>query len=184
MCKYTEIRGLDSREKEQKHDERGASFQSSPKINCMLITTRLHTMKVYNTRPVSLSIDVLLIKILLFLTTEVFFRFEVINAFVDRPVPEKLDIFLIKLSSQKNMALWKIFRCCQSHVACVAVGYHSRHVAYPQFPQSPLGTPGTMTSLLARTHEKKQKASSTNDKNEKSDKLYKLVLICELCYCR
>ena len=95
VCKYTKIRGLDSREKEQKRDERGASFQSLPKINCMLMTTRLHTMKVYNTRPVCLPIEVLLIKILLFSTTEVFFRFEVINAFVDRPVPEKLDIFLI-----------------------------------------------------------------------------------------
>ena len=187
MCKYTKIKGLDSRAKEQKRDERGASFQSSPKINRMLITTHLHTMKVYNTRPVCLP-EVLLIKILLFSTTEVFSRFELINAFVDRPVPEKLDIFLInfllKLSSQKNMDLWKMFRCCQSHVACVVVGYHSRHDAYPQFPRSPLGTPGTMTSLLAHTHGNKKKASSTNDKNEKSDKLYKLVIICELCYCR
>ena len=98
MCKYTKIKGLDSRAKEQKRDERGASFQSSPKINCMLITTRLHTMKVYNTRPVCLSIDVLLIKILLFSTTEVFSRFEVINAFVDLPAPEKLDILLINFS--------------------------------------------------------------------------------------
>ena len=98
MCKYTKIKGLDSRAKEQKRDERGASFQSSPKINCMLSTTRLHTMKVYNTRPVCLPIEVLLIKILLFSTTEVLTCLEVINAFVDRPVPEKLDIFLINFS--------------------------------------------------------------------------------------
>ena len=174
VCKYTKIKGLDSRAKEQKRDERGASFQSSPKINCMLITTRLHTMKVYNTRPVCLPIEVLPIKILLFSTTEVLTCLEVINAFVDRPVPEKLDIFL-KLSSQKkNMALWKMFRCCQSRNA----GYESRRDAYRQFPRSPLGTPGTMTFLLAHTHGNKKKASSTNDKN------YKLVIICELCYCR
>ena len=98
VCKYMKIKDLDSRAKEQKRDERGASFQSSPKINCMLITTRLHTMKVYNTRPVCLPIEVLLIKILLFSTNEVFSRFKVINAFVDRPVPEKLDIFLINFS--------------------------------------------------------------------------------------
>ena len=99
MCKYTKIKGLDSREKEQKRYEHSASFQSSPKTNRMLITTRLHTMKVYNTRPVCFPIEVLLIKILLFSTTEVISRFEVINAFVDRPVPEKLDIFLINFPS-------------------------------------------------------------------------------------
>ena len=95
MCKYTKIKGLDSRAKEQKRDARGASFQSSPKINCMVITSRLHTMKVYNTRPVCHLIEVLLLKILLFSTTEVLTCLEVINAFVDRSVPEKLDIFLI-----------------------------------------------------------------------------------------
>ena len=55
-------------------------------------------MKVYNSKPVCLPIEVLPIKILLFSTTEVFSRFEVINAFVDRPIPEKLDIFLINFS--------------------------------------------------------------------------------------
>ena len=55
-------------------------------------------MKVYNSKPVCLPIEVLPIKIFLFSTTEVFSRFEVINAFVDRPLPEKLDIFLINFS--------------------------------------------------------------------------------------
>ena len=58
-------------------------------------------MKVYNSRPVSLNIEVLLIKIPLFLTTIYLFqsnqRFQAIE-FVDRPVPEKLDIFRINLS--------------------------------------------------------------------------------------
>ena len=43
--------------------------------------TDLHTVKVYNARPVSLIIEVLLIKILLFLTTEMFTFSKVINAF-------------------------------------------------------------------------------------------------------
>ena len=42
----------------------------------------LHTVKVYNARPVSLTIEALLIKILLFfLTTEVITCSKVINAF-------------------------------------------------------------------------------------------------------
>ena len=41
--------------RDQKRDEHGATFQSSPKINRR---THLHTMKVYNTRPVySLTIE-------------------------------------------------------------------------------------------------------------------------------
>ena len=58
-------------------------------------------MKVYKSRPVSLNIEVLLIKIPLFLTTIYLFqsnqRFQAIE-FVDRPVPEKLDIFRINIS--------------------------------------------------------------------------------------
>ena len=64
-------------------------------------------MKVYNIRRVGphQSIEGLLIKILLFFPTEVFTcnqRFQAIE-FVDRSVPEKLDIFAVifpKLSSQ------------------------------------------------------------------------------------
>ena len=135
VCKYTKIKGLDSRAKEQKRDERGASFQSSPKINCMLITTRLHTMKVYNTRPVCLPIEVLLIKILLFSTTEVLTCLEVINAFVDRPVPEKLDIFLINFSWAffTKKKTWPFEKClgvvshatqAMSHVAMLIASFH------------------------------------------------------------
>ena len=58
-------------------------------------------MKVYNSRPVSLTIEVLLIRFLFFLTTIHLFqsnqRFQAIE-FVERPVPEKLDIFRINLS--------------------------------------------------------------------------------------
>ena len=87
-------------------------------------------MKVYNTKPVCLPIEVLPLKILLFSTTEVFSRFEVINAFVDRPVPEKLDIFL-KLSSQKKT--WPFEKClgvvshatqAMSHVAMLIASFH------------------------------------------------------------
>ena len=63
--------------------------------------TPLHTMNVYNSRPVSLTIEVLLIKIPLFLITIHLFqsnqRFQAIE-FVDRPVPEKFDIFRVNLS--------------------------------------------------------------------------------------
>ena len=45
------------------------------------LRTYLHTMKVYNTRPDGLTIEVLLINILFFLTTEVFTCSKVINAF-------------------------------------------------------------------------------------------------------
>ena len=45
--------------KEQKRDEHGASFQSSPKKKPYAHhKTHLHTMKVYNTRPFSLIIEV------------------------------------------------------------------------------------------------------------------------------
>ena len=55
-------------------------------------------MKVYNTQPVTLTIEVLLIKIVLFsdhFSNHLFQsnqRFQAIE-FVDRPVPEKLYIF-------------------------------------------------------------------------------------------
>ena len=55
-------------------------------------------MKVYNTRPVSLTIELLHIKIVLFFdhwSNHLFQsnqRFQA-KEFVDRPVPEKLDIF-------------------------------------------------------------------------------------------
>ena len=106
VCKYTKIKGLDSRAKEQKRDERGASFQSSPKINRVLITTRLHTMKVYNTRPVCLPIEVLLIKFLLFSTNEVFTCVEVIStlSWTDpfRKSSTSFSLIFLKLSSQKK----------------------------------------------------------------------------------
>ena len=62
--------------------------------------THLHTMKVYNTRAVSLTFEVLLLKILFFLPLNLI----IIQAieFVDLPLPEKLDIFrnnLPKISS-------------------------------------------------------------------------------------
>ena len=60
--------------------------------------THLHTVKVYNTRPVNFTIEVVLIKIFFFSTTEVitsndwnFQRFQAIE-FMNRPVPEKLDM--------------------------------------------------------------------------------------------
>ena len=107
MYKYTKIKGLDW----------GGSFTSLLKSkNVMNMAryfvhrrkkrpphhkTHLHTMKVYNSRPVSLTIEVLLIKIPLFLTIIHLFqsnqRFQAIR-FVDRLVPEKLDIFGINLS--------------------------------------------------------------------------------------
>ena len=65
--------------KEQIRDEYGASYQSSPKIHRMLIA-RL-TMKVYPTRSVCLSIDVIVIKLNFFSTPEVFTCSKVINAF-------------------------------------------------------------------------------------------------------
>ena len=87
---------------EQKRDEHGALFRSSPKKKRPAHhKTHLHTMKVYNSRPFSLTIEVLLIKIPLFLTIIHLFqsnqRFQAIR-FVDRLVPEKLDIFGINLS--------------------------------------------------------------------------------------
>ena len=91
----------------QKRDEHGASFQSSSKINRMLITRlNLHAMKIYNTGPVSLTFGVFVINwILLFSTTEIFICYKAINdfkryiEFVDEPVPEKLDIFRINIYS-------------------------------------------------------------------------------------
>ena len=61
------VRRVVNARKSRKPEEYGTSFQSSPKINRMFIT-RLpcNTMKVYITRPVSLTIEVLLIKIVLF----------------------------------------------------------------------------------------------------------------------
>ena len=65
--------------------------------------THLHTMKVYNTEPVSLTIEVLLITILLcfdHLSINLFQSnksFQVIES-VDRSVPERLEIFCINFS--------------------------------------------------------------------------------------
>ena len=50
--------------------------------------THLHTVNVYNTRPVNFTIEVVLIKIFFF---HLFQRFQAIE-FVNRPVPEKLDM--------------------------------------------------------------------------------------------
>ena len=54
--------------KGQKRDEHGASFQSGIAENIAHAhhKTRLHKKKVYNTPPVSLTFEVLLIKILLY----------------------------------------------------------------------------------------------------------------------
>ena len=65
--------------------------------------THLHTMKVYNTRPAGLTIKVLLMKILLFFdhwSYQLFQsnqRFQAIEI-VNRPFPEKFDIFSINTS--------------------------------------------------------------------------------------
>ena len=70
--------------KEQKRDEYGASFQSSPKINRMLITRLIciQSMKRYNTRSVCFPIEIFLIEILLFFSTiEIFTCSQVIDAF-------------------------------------------------------------------------------------------------------
>ena len=70
--------------KEQKRDEYGASFQSSPKINRMLITRLIciQSMKRYNTRSVCLLIEIFLVEILLFFSTiEIFTCSQVIDSF-------------------------------------------------------------------------------------------------------
>ena len=93
-------------------------------------------MKVYNTQPVSLTINVWLIKIVLFFdhwSNHLFQsnkHFQAIE-FMDWPIQEKLE----KLSSWCN--------------------------SYPQFPQSPLGMRGTKISLLAHTKGKKKKKKET-----------------------
>ena len=97
------VRRVVNARKSRKPDECGTSFQSSPKINRMFITRLIcNTMKVYITRPVSLTIEVLLIKIVLFFDHwrnhlfQSYQRFQAIE-FVDRPVPEKLEIFRLFL---------------------------------------------------------------------------------------
>ena len=108
MYKYTKIKGLDwggiftSLLKDKNVMNMARYFvRRRKKKRPAHHKTHLHTMKVYNSRPVSLNIEVLLIKIPLFLTTIYLFqsnqRFQAIE-FVDRPVPEKLDIFRINLS--------------------------------------------------------------------------------------
>ena len=60
-------------------------------------------MNIYNTRPISLTIEVLLIKVFIHLF-QCNQRFQAIE-FVDRPVSEKLFIFALtfpKFSSQKT----------------------------------------------------------------------------------
>ena len=54
--------------KGQKCDEHGASFQSGIAENTLHAhhKARLHKMKVYNTPPVSLTVEVLLIQIVLY----------------------------------------------------------------------------------------------------------------------
>ena len=88
--------------------------------------TQLHAMKVYNARPVSLTltIEVLLIKILLYFEHWSNQRFQAIE-FVDLPVPEKLDMFRINISQAFNAWL------------------SSRRNSYLQVPRTPLRTLGT-----------------------------------------
>ena len=87
ICKYACVNTRKSRasiqEKlNQKRDEDGASFQSYTACSSQdSSVTHLHTVKVYNARPVSLTIEALFIKILLFLTTKVITCSKVINAF-------------------------------------------------------------------------------------------------------
>ena len=81
----------------------GASFS---RFGCFVLRSLFSSasfsklpIEVYNSRPVSLTIEVLLIKIVLFSTPEVinpvFHSNQGIQKieFVDRPVPEKLDIY-------------------------------------------------------------------------------------------
>ena len=89
-------------------------------------------MKIYNTRPVSLTIEGLLIKILIFSdhwSSHLFQsnqRFQAIE-FVDRTVLEKFDIFRInlsyKLSSQTCRALQQP-EYVVGHVANVIPSFH------------------------------------------------------------
>ena len=91
-------------------------------------------MNVYNARPVSLTIEILLIKVFIHLF-QCNKRFQAIE-FVNRPVSEKFYIFALifpKFSSQ-----------------------NTGHAALITSFQSLLGTPRAMTFLLAGTHEKKK----------------------------
>ena len=88
--------------------------------------TYLHTMKVYNTKPVSL----LLIKFSFFSTTDVFTCSKVINAFNRQN--SWTDTFFAKHA-------W--LRSCND--------------SYSQFPRSPLGTPGTTMVVLCTKYEEK-----------------------------
>ena len=152
MYKYTNIKGLDSREitdvihRKQKRDEHDASFQSSHTQH----KTHLHTMKVYNT-PTSIIAKFAHkdSSLLGHLSTHLFQsnqRFQAIE-FVDRSAQEKFDIFFISKTFLLSL------KACFTRYTHDAL---TSRDSYPQFPRSRLRTPGTMTSLLAPTHEKKR----------------------------
>ena len=100
----------------------------------------------YNERPVSLTIEVLLIKIVFssFLTTEVFVCSKVINTF-----------------KQWNLLINPFWESSKLHKSFL-LSFFAKHVwlwscnnSYSQFPLSPLGTPGTMTPISILSTKKK-----------------------------
>ena len=116
--------------------------------------THLHTMKVYNTQPVSLTIEVLLITIFLcfqHLSINLFQShqsFQVIE-FVDRIVPEELEIFCINLSytffTKHAWHLENFYRAFSLTLPASMQNYWNKrkrlHKKRIQLPQDCLGTP-------------------------------------------
>ena len=111
--------------------------------------TYFHLIKIYNSWLVSLTIEVLLIRIFRFFDHWTIHLFQSNQLF--QSIDSWTDLFR-ESSTSFPLKFPKLF-----HKTCMAlwICHPSRHYFYPQFPQSPLGTPGTMTPSGEHTPKKK-----------------------------
>ena len=154
--KYTKIKGLDSRETTSYCTESKTWWtwcvisiiaENKPHTHHKV---RLHIMKVYNNRPVNITIEVFSLRFFFFLISEIFTSSKVISAFKRQnswtdPSRKSSTPFALVFPKREYLSFLSFLH---KHT-----WLRSRRDSYPQFPRSPLGTPANMTTLLASTHE-------------------------------
>ena len=111
--------------------------------------TYFHLIKVHNSWPVSLIIEVLLIKIFCF------FDHWSIHLFQSNQLFQAIDSWTDPLRKSSTSFALKFPKLSSQNMYGALICRRSRHYSYPQFPRSPLGTPGTMTPSNEHTRKKK-----------------------------
>ena len=111
--------------------------------------TYFHLIKINNSWPVSLTIEVLLIKIFRF------FDHWSIHLFQSNQLFQAIDSWTDPFRKSSTSFALKFPKLSSQNMYGALICRRSRHYSYPQFPRSPLGTPGTMTPSNEHTRKKK-----------------------------